>query len=244
MGMLQQFLLLFQHLPDVHFFAKDCDGRFIASGTGILQRLAFRDEKELIGLSDAEIHPALVAQKIRLDDLRVMKTREPLIDRPESLFTHLEAKNWYLITKLPIIDPHDEVIGIMGFLRPYEPERLRLPGAERLVKAVKHIHHHHEQALTIAELSGVANLSERQLRRLFQAVFATSPQEFIVRTRVQAAIADLLESDKPLSVIAHNHGFYDQSSFSRQFSQHTGETPRVFRQRRNAAPAAGFSAEA
>ena len=58
-----------------------------------------------------------------------------------------------------------------------------------------------------------------------------SAQEFTVRTRVQAASDDLLQTEKSLSEIALDHGFYDQSAFSRQFSQHTGETPLKFRQR-------------
>ena len=58
-----------------------------------------------------------------------------------------------------------------------------------------------------------------------------SPQEFVVRTRVQAASDDLMQTGKPLSEIAEAHGFYDQSALSRQFFQHTGETPLKFRQR-------------
>ena len=33
-----------------------------------------------------------------------------------------------------------------------------------------------------------------------------------------------------MSEIGYAHGFYDQSAFSRQFSERTGETPQKFRQ--------------
>lgn len=231
MGGRQQFQALFEHLPDVHFFAKDADGRFVASSTGVLQKLDFRREEELIGLTDADIHPPRVAREIRVDDLHVMTTRQPLLDRVEALFTRTQAKDWYVTTKLPIFDTRGEIIGIMGFVRPYRRASGEMPGAQRLEPVVAHIHAHHAEPMTIPSLARIAHLSARQLGRCFKEVFGMSPQEFIVRTRVQAASEDLIRTEKALSEIAIEHGFYDQSAFSRQFSQHTGETAFSYRQR-------------
>lgn len=231
MGGRQQFQALFEHLPEVHFFAKDADGRFVASGTGVLQKLDFRREEDVIGLTDADLHPPRVAREIRADDVRVMTTRQPLLDRVEALFTRTQARDWYVTTKLPIFDPGGEVIGIMGFVRPYRRASGELPAAQRLEPVVAHIHAHHAEPMTIPSLARIAHLSVRQLGRRFQEVFGMSPQEFIVRTRVQAASEDLSHTDLALSAIALDHGFYDQSSFSKQFHQHTGETALSYRQR-------------
>ena len=231
MGLGQQFRGLFEHLPDVHFFVKDLDGRFVAVGADLLQRLGFSREEEIIGLTDADIHPARVAREIRADDRRVMQTREPLIDRVEALFTRSQAKDWYVTTKLPVIGTRGEVIGVMGFVRPYRRGGIAVPGAERLEPTVAYIGAHHAQPIVVAELARIAHTSTRQLVRLFQSVFGMSPQEFVIRTRVQAASDDLIRTESALADIAHAHGFYDQSAFSRQFSQHTGETPQKFRQR-------------
>ena len=230
MGLGQQFRGLFEHLPDVHFFAKDVDGRFVAGGAGLLVRLGFSREAEIIGLTDADIHPARVARDIRADDERVMETRVPLLDRVEALFTRSQAKDWYVTTKLPVIDARGAVIGIMGFVRPYRRGHSGVPGAERLESAVAYIDAHYSKAIAVPELACRAHVSPRQLVRLFQQVFGMSPQEFVIRTRVQAASDALLQTERPLSEIAQAHGFYDQSAFSRQFSQHTGETPQKFRQ--------------
>ncbi len=59
-----------------------------------------------------------------------------------------------------------------------------------------------------------------------------SAQEFLVRTRIQAASQALIETNAAIADIAIMHGFCDQSAFTRQFSRHVGETPRVFRQKR------------
>ena len=231
MGGRQQFQALFEHLPDVHFFAKDADGRFVATSTGVLQKLDFRREEDLIGLTDADIHPPRVAREIRADDLHVMTTRQPLIGRVEALFTRTQSKGWYVTTKLPIFDPRGEVIGIMGFVQSYRRASGEVPSAQRLEAVVAHIHSHHAEQMTIPNLARIAHLSERQLGRRFQEVFGMSPQEFIVRTRVQAASVDLIRTDKALSEIAFDHGFYDQSAFSKQFNQHTGEKALSYRQR-------------
>ena len=132
----QQFQALFDHLPDVHFFAKDRDGCFIAGSTGLLQRLGFSREEEILGLTDADIHPARVAREIREDDERVMATREPLLGRVEALFTRSHAKDWYVTTKLPIFDPAGAVIGIMGFVRPCRREEERPLCADRIQPVV------------------------------------------------------------------------------------------------------------
>jgi AraC family transcriptional regulator len=46
---------------------------------------------------------------------------------------------------------------------------------------------------------------------------------------VRAAAESLANSDLPLSAIALDFGFYDQSHFTRIFRQLTGATPAVFR---------------
>ncbi len=232
MGGRQQFQKLFEYLPDVHFFAKDCDGRLMVASIGVLQRLGLAREEDIIGKVDAVYHPPRTALEIRADDERVMSTGQPLIDRVEALFTRSHAKDWYVTTKLPIYDVDGKIMGIMGFVRPYRRNDKSMPGAARLERVVSYLQMNHSKHLSVTELAKVAHLSVRQLHRLFHDVFGMSTENFIVRTRVQAASDDLLMTDKPLSEIAALHGFCDQSAFSRRFTEHTGETPLKFRQRR------------
>ena len=241
MGGRQQFQALFDHLPDVDFFAKDADGRFVAAGAGLLRRLGLSREEEILGLTDADIHPARVAREIRQDDLRVMETRQPLIGRVEALFTRSQAKDWYVTTKLPIFDLKGDVIGIMGFVRPCRRDEKAPFCSERIQAVVAFIQVEYPRAISSPELARIASLSVRQLNRLFREVFGMSTQAFIIRTRVQAASDALLLSDKPLADIAVETGFCDQSAFSRRFSEHTGESPLKYRQRLQRGGPAGMS---
>ena len=92
------------------FFAKDLEGRFVAAGPGLLRLLGFSSEEKILGLTDENIHPARVVRDIRADDRRVMETGVPLIDRVEALFTRSHAKDWYVTTKLPILDTRGAVM--------------------------------------------------------------------------------------------------------------------------------------
>src|SRR4030095_6957376 len=184
MGLMQQFRQLFEHLPGVDFFAKDAEGRFVAVGAGTLWRIGAKTEEELLGVNDATIHPPNVAKAIREDDLEVMRTRRPLVNRVKALYTRSRAKDWYVTTKLPILDVDGKVIGIMGFVRPYHAVIDGQDIDPQIERVVSHIRKHHCESLAIGELAQMAHLSQRQLNRRFQAIFRMSTQEFLVRTRI------------------------------------------------------------
>ncbi|HSJ02340.1 MAG: helix-turn-helix domain-containing protein [Verrucomicrobium sp.] len=237
MGDAQQFRALFDYLPDVEYFAKDEESRFVAVSRGMLRRIGAQSEEEYLGVSDAIIHPPSIAKAIREDDLQVMRTGQPIIDRVEALFVRTRAKDWFLTTKLPIFDAAGKVIGVMGFVRPYRPGTSGGVEDHQLQRVVEHIHQHYRERIPVAELARIAHLSDRQLNRRFQETFRMSAQEFIMRTRIQAASDELLATDKSVADIACAHGFYDQSAFTRHFRIHTGETPQAFRQYRRKARA-------
>lgn len=243
MGSLQQFRQLFDYLPDVEYFAKDTEGRFVAISAGMLRRIGAGSEDEYLGISDAVIHPPSIARQIREDDLHVMRSGKPIIDRVEALFARTRAKDWFLTTKLPLYDMAGEVIGVMGFVRPYRPGTSSGVQDLQLQRVVSHIQENYRERIQMADLAQIAHLSERQLNRRFQETFRMSAQEFIMRTRIQAASDDLLATEKAVAEIAIEHGFYDQSSFTKHFRIHTGETPLAFRQFRRIARKQGIARE-
>lgn len=232
MGASQQFRTLLEYLPDVEYFAKDADGRFVAISEGMLKRFGAEKEEEYLGVLDSTVHPPYIARAIREDDLQVMRTGKPIVDRVEALFARTRAKDWFLTTKLPVYDEHGQVIGVMGFVRPYRGGTRRGVEDAQLQRVVEHIHENYRERLPVTNLARLAHLSDRQLNRRFQETFRMSVQEFVMRTRIQAASDELVTSDKSVAQIAGEYGFCDQSAFTRQFRQHTGETPLAFRRRR------------
>jgi AraC-like DNA-binding protein len=234
-GVARQIAALFEYLPDTDFFAKDTEGRFVAVSRGMLRRVGLTNEEELLGVSDSTIHPHLVARAIREDDLQVMRTGQPIVDRVEALYARTRAKDWFLTTKLPLYGAAGAVIGVMGFVRPYFGTPGTAGSDAQIQRVVAYIHEHYRERMPVEQLARIASMSDRQLNRRFQETFRMSVQEFIIRTRIQAASDDLRGTENPVAEIAQEHGFYDQSAFTKMFRVHTGETPQAFRQRRSLA---------
>ncbi|WP_172682520.1 helix-turn-helix domain-containing protein [Verrucomicrobium spinosum] len=225
---------LLEHLPDMDYFTKDCSGRFTAIRSATVIRLGFRSEEEALGITDFDIHPAKVAEAIRNDDLHIMRTRQPMIDQLEELYTRPSVKGRFLTTKLPVTDRNEQVIGVMGFIRPAPGELLQVATRTPVELVVAHIRERHFEKLLISDLASIGKVSPRQLNRMFQESYRLSAQDFIIRTRVQAACADLVSTRNSLAEIACAHGFCDASTFTRQFKHHMGETPLIYRRRRTA----------
>ena len=70
----------------------------------------------------------------------------------------------------------------------------------------------------------------RTVNRIFNATGQTVGEVIRVR-RLARAREDLVDSDRPVSAIAHRWGFSDPSHFTRSFKAHYGASPREYRQR-------------
>lgn len=85
---------------------------------------------------------------------------------------------------------------------------------------------------SVAELAKAAGLSTDYFARCFRRTFAQSPRRWLVEQRVRRAALCLLESDRRVGEIAAEFGYADAFTFSRQFRDVMGESPRRYRERR------------
>ncbi|QIF00016.1 helix-turn-helix domain-containing protein [Roseimicrobium sp. ORNL1] len=223
------FHTLFDHLPGLHFFAKNQRGEIMFLSSSIRERYGLRDDASAVGLTDFDINPHGMAESYVSDDARIYATGEPMSGRVELWWDAQGVPNWYVVTKLPIWSRRGRIIGVMGVIQEYEGHaRFHAPWREIAV-SVKYIRQHFRKQVTISTLAEQAGLSIRQLQRRFRAVLRLTPQEFLIKTRVLAACRALRESDASLLDIASACGFYDQSSFTEHFRRHTGQTPLAYR---------------
>ncbi|MBZ5504663.1 MAG: AraC family transcriptional regulator [Acidobacteriia bacterium] len=100
---------------------------------------------------------------------------------------------------------------------------------QSLRRACEYVHAHFGQNLTLAQVARAAGIHPVYLGQVFRQEFGETLGEYLNRIRVRAAAESLANSDLPLSTIALDFGFYDQSHFTRIFRQLTGATPAVFR---------------
>lgn len=110
----ERFLLrtLLKHLPDSIYF-KDKDGNFTRVSKSLADNLQTTPD-ELIGKSDADLFEESFARECRADELSVMKSEEPLIQKEERASWPSGKETWALTSKFPLYDEMGVVAGIFG----------------------------------------------------------------------------------------------------------------------------------
>jgi AraC-like DNA-binding protein len=227
-----QLLQLFDLLPDVSFFIKDTRGRFVAVNRRGCEYCGVRSEREVLGKTDYDFFPRSRADKFTADDRKVLKSGKPLLNvihpAPEA-----EGSPRLVVTnRIPLRDASGRVIGLAGFSRSVENVRARPVTMAGLARALDHLHDRHAEPVATKHLAKLAGRSASQFERVFRKTLGTSPRQYLLRVRVEAACRALVETDDKLSVIAQRCGFYDQPHFTRSFTALMGATPSAYRRER------------
>lgn len=223
--------VLFEHLPNLLYFAKDTQLRLMAGNRAFVERCGFRDEAEMIGHWDREIFPPELAEKYRQDDRRVIESGEPMTGIVELFPNRVGEPEWFITDKIPLLDRRGKVAGLCGTVRSYEGARAELQPYLDLVPVTDYLKEHYAEKLAVAELSRLAGMSVRHLERRFRETFKTTIRSYVMRLRVLEACELLAASGIPVTEIALRVGFYDHSAFSRKFSEVMGVTPRGYRKK-------------
>lgn len=85
--------------------------------------------------------------------------------------------------------------------------------------------------IRVDEVAKQCHVSTRQLRRRFRKVVGVAPKYFAKSLQIKAIMAQLaIKGDMPLRLLAHDHGYFDQSHFIHDFQRLIGVKPTVFQQ--------------
>jgi AraC-like DNA-binding protein len=222
---------LFDHIPGLHFFAKNRAGHLMFASQGLRRRYSMRDESEILGMTDFDLNPDLMARGYVVDDERLLSAEVEVIERLELWWDSQSMPDWFMVTKLPIRDRTGSITGVMGLLRRPDESDRELPVFQTVAKAVEIIRRDFSKVIVIEEIARVCGQSLRQLQRRFRTAFGITPQEFLIKTRVLAAQRMLEETSNNASEIARLCGFVDASSFTQHFRKRIGITPTAYRER-------------
>ncbi len=111
------FRKLMNHLPDSIFF-KDKESRFIAINKACATKMGLQDPSEAIGKTDFDFFNDEHAQQAREDEIEVMKSEQPIIDKVEKESSKDSEKiTWASTTKLPLYGKNGGVVGTFGITR-------------------------------------------------------------------------------------------------------------------------------
>lgn len=95
-----------------------------------------------------------------------------------------------------------------------------------IVALVKHyIDGHYHESVSLQSMAEMFHVSAGHLSRLFKKQERFSPQEYLIRKRVEAARTHLLSTDATLREIAWSCGFSDEFNLIKMFKSHYKMTP-------------------
>lgn len=95
----------------------------------------------------------------------------------------------------------------------------------RLILAVEYIHDHLSQKISIKDLAKAAMLSEFHFLRTFKQFFDISPNQYIIRERMNKAAALLKGKQFTIGEVADLCGFSDVQYFGKTFKRTFGQRP-------------------
>ncbi len=101
--------------------------------------------------------------------------------------------------------------------------------SRQLARVLERLHQNFDHPIRLDELCKLANLSARSLHRLFVRHIGENFSDYLGRLRIGRACMLLVETERPISVIASETGFSNLSNFNRRFREARHMTPREFR---------------
>ena len=220
---------LFDCIENVSFFANNRKGMLLAANQYLVELYEFRTEAELIGHTDFDLLPRRLAEKFRRDDLQIMEHRKPATKIVEIFLNRQGIPSWFITSKYPILSKTDQVLGVMGIIQDYHQRRELFSGKQSMTRVMNHLHAHFREKLSIRQLAEMGGISLRQFERRFQNHFNLTPQQYLIKLRIQKSCDLLMSPNLKIGEIAIDLGFYDQSSFTLQFKKQMGLTPLQYR---------------
>ncbi len=217
---------LFDALADTVFFVKDREGRYTHCNQTLVRRLGRKRRGDLVGRTPAELFPAPLGNSYVQQDQRVL-AGGCVNDQLEVHLYPNRRHGWCLTHKRPLFE-RGEIVGLIGVSRDLGRPDRRHSSFESLQRVREHMQQHLDQKLRVPLLAKRAGVSVAQFERQFKRVFQISPQQHLIRLRIERAM-ELLRSEQTVAQIAQQCGFSDQSAFSRQFKATVSMTPSDYR---------------
>ena len=104
-----------------------------------------------------------------------------------------------------------------------------LKNKSRIAFVTDYIKKNIHQKLSIESIAKMAYVSKSNFFKMFKQELGLSPNEYILRERINKAKA-LLKLKLSIKEVAYQTGFSDTNYFTRVFKQYAGTTPKLFQQ--------------
>jgi two-component system sensor histidine kinase/response regulator len=172
---------LIDSLPDL-IYAKDVNCKFLLANEACC-RVMGTDPVRVVGKDDFDFFPRELAQGFYDDELKIIQSGEPLLNREETVLYHDGRSSSVLTTKVPLRDASGRVVGIMGIGRDIT-ERVQAENNLRAARALA-------ESANRAKSEFLANMSH-EIRTPMNGVIGMS--ELMLDTQLEAVQRDYAET--------------------------------------------------
>ncbi len=122
---------LMDALPDL-IYVKDVDGKFVLANRALVEFLGLPSAKILYGRTTRDVLPQDIADEFLREDIEVIETGRPMINRETRVTDRFGNELWLLTTKVPLRDGGGQIRGVVGIDRNITK---RKKAEEQLLKA-------------------------------------------------------------------------------------------------------------
>lgn len=221
--------VLFDLVGDLVFFIKNRRGEYVVVNQTLVDRCGRRDKSELIGRRADELFPAPLGAIYRAQDESVLRSGTAIFNQLELHFYATGGRGWCLTNKLPLQDKHGQIIGLTGISKDLRTANERDKDYSAMAEVIQFIQKNFGERLRVTDLADRAGLSTYQFEQRIKRLFQITAGQLIQKTRMEAAVRRLRETNDPIATVALDCGYSDQSAFTRQFRQTTGLSPSEYR---------------
>lgn len=148
----------------------------------------------------------------------VFRLIEELHNKKPSFKSYIKSLVWQLFIEMERISPKvdNSDVYLKNNIQPLAP-------------AFEYISNNYMKHLEVETLALLCHTTDRNLRRLFAKAIKLSPQEYIIKFRIQMAASLLRTTNNSIVNISSAVGFASLSSFNRQFKSLMGSCPKEWR---------------
>ncbi len=220
------FRQLVEGVPQVMGSIKDLNDRHVYVNEGFCARLGLKSS-EVIGATVRELFGDELADSYLQQDELVLKTGRPLQNHLELIVRFDGQLGWYVTSKSVIRSDSGASLGIAVLsVDLHSQVNSAHAGLARVIAAIRE---RIDLPWRVAQMAQMAGVSSPSLERLARRTLGLPPQQLLQRLRLEHAVVLITQTSMSMGDIAAECGFYDQSSFTRQFRKVLGLTPGAYR---------------
>jgi len=127
---------LLNAIPNVVFFIKDRQARYLLANLTLARRCGFKSVSSLLGKTSADVFPSALGQGYTEQDLRVLREGVTLRDQLEMHLYNGRERGWCLTQKLALRDISGQMIGMAGISHDLQEAHARHGRVNRLKRDV------------------------------------------------------------------------------------------------------------